>query len=104
MKEPTFVSMDPHLIGKSSLPQTFVVRQEDVLRFMEATEDPALLRQTPINSAPPTFPLTFAMHMHMHMPVLEIDEANIQWLHREQEFTHARPLCVGEQVTCVMQV
>jgi hypothetical protein len=94
------LNIDHHLIGKSSLPQTFVVRQEDVLRFMEATEDPVLQEQTPILSAPPTFPITFAMHM----PGLELDEANIQLLHREQEFTYTRSLRVGEQVTCVMQI
>jgi hypothetical protein len=83
MKERTAVSIDRHLIGKSSPPQTFVVYREDILRFMEATEDPALRQQRPILSAPPTFPITFVLHM----PGLELDGVNIQLLHREQEFT-----------------
>ena len=100
MKELIAVSIDRHLIGKSSSPQTFVVYQEDVLRFMEATEDPELRHQRPILSAPPTFPITFVLHM----PGLELDGTNIQLLHREQEFTYTRRLRIGEQVTCVMQI
>ena len=34
--------IDSSLIGASSQPQTFEVTREAVLRFMEATEDPAL--------------------------------------------------------------
>ena len=94
------MSIDRHLIGKSSSPQTFFVYQQDVLRFMEATEDLALQQQTPILFAPPTFPITFVLLM----PGLVLDGANIQLLHREQEFAYTRRLRIGEQVTCVMQI
>ncbi len=63
------MAIDSSLIGKSSSPQTFEVTREAVQRFMEATEDPALHSDTPVEYAPPTFPTTF----RMRVPGLELD-------------------------------
>lgn len=92
--------IDSSLIGKSSPPQTFEVTQEAVQRFMEATEDPALDTNTPIQYAPPTFPTTF----RMRIPELELDPTSMQLLHGEQEYSYTRRLRIGEKVTCTVQV
>lgn len=94
------MNIDPQLIGKSTLPQTFPVREEDVLHFMEAADDPALHQQTPVLYAPPTFPVTF----NLHIPGLDLDDSHMQLLHREQTFTYTRRLRIGEQITCTMTV
>ena len=92
--------VDHSLIGKSSAPQTFEVTQEAVLRFMEATEDPALRDGAPIEYAPPTFPTTF----RMHIPGLELDATRMQLLHGEQEYHYTRRLRIGEKITCVVRI
>jgi hypothetical protein len=92
--------IDRSQIGKSSSPQTFTVRIEAVRLFMEATGDPALQQNTPLHYAPPTFPTIFSMQV----PGLELDGSKIQLLHREQEFTYARRLRIGEEVICVTRV
>jgi hydroxyacyl-ACP dehydratase HTD2-like protein with hotdog domain len=94
------MSIDHSLIGKSSSPQTFEVRREDVLRFMEATEDPALHLDAPVEYAPPTFPTTF----RMRVPGLALDATRSQLLHGEQEYHYTRRLRIGEQVTCVVRI
>ena len=92
--------IDSSLIGKSSAPQTFQVSMEAVKRFMEATEDPALQSDIPLQYAPPTFPTTF----RMPVPGLELDGSKMQLLHGEQEYSYTRRLRVGEQVTCVVRI
>ena len=94
------MSIDPQLMNKSTPPQIFTVRKQDVLRFMEATNDPALHQQTPMLYAPATFPITF----NLQIPGLDLDGSRMQLLHREQEFTYMRRLRIDEQVTCVMTV
>src|SRR5438309_8731933 len=94
------MAIDSSLIGKSSSPQTFEVTREAVQQFMEATEDPALHSDTPIEYAPPTFPTTF----RVRVPDLELDTTKIQLLHGEQEYTYTRRLRIGEQVTCVVRI
>jgi hypothetical protein len=94
------MTIDRSLIGKKSPPQTFEVSMEAVRRFMEATGDPLLRHHTPLQTAPATFPTSFPMQV----PGLELDTSTIQLLHREQEYTYVRPLLIGEQVTCVMQL
>jgi hypothetical protein len=91
---------DHNLVGKSSPPQTFEVTSEAVKRFMEATEDPALLRKEPLQYVPPTFPTTF----RISVPNLELDPTSMQLLHGEQQYTYARQLRIGEQVTCVTRI
>ena len=91
---------DHNLIGKSSPPQTFEVTLEAVKHFMEATEDPALQSKEPLQYAPPTFPTTF----RIRVPDLRLDPTTMQLLHGEQQYTYARPLCIGEQVTCVAHI
>jgi uncharacterized protein YprB with RNaseH-like and TPR domain len=90
------MAIDSSLIGKSSPPQTFEVTREAVQRFMEATEDPALHTDAPLEYAPPTFPTTF----RMRVSGLELDPTRMQLLHGEQEYTYMRRLRIGEQVTC----
>jgi len=92
--------IDHSLVGKSSQPQTFEVTLEAVKRFMEATEDPALQSEEPLQYAPPTFPTTF----RMRVPDLELDPSKMQLLHGEQQYTYARQLRIGEKVTCVVRV
>ena len=94
------MAIDSGLIGKSSSPQTFEVTREAVQRFMEATEDPALHSDTPVEYAPPTFPTTF----RVRVPDLELDTTKIQLLHGEQEYSYTRRLRIGEEVTCVVRV
>jgi uncharacterized protein YprB with RNaseH-like and TPR domain len=94
------MALDSSLIGKSSSPQTFEVTREAVQRFMEATEDPALHNDTPVEYAPPTFPTTF----RVRVPDLELDTTKIQLLHGEQEYSYTRRLRIGEEVTCVVRV
>jgi hypothetical protein len=92
--------IDSSLIGKSSEPQTFLVSREAVERFMEATEDPALHSEKPLEQAPPTFPTTF----RIAVPGLELDNTKIQLLHGEQIDDYTRPLRIGEEVTCVARI
>ena len=91
---------DHSLIGKSSPPQTFEVTLEAVRKFMEATEDPTLQSMEPLQYAPPTFPTTF----RIRVPDLELDPTTMQLLHGEQQYTYARQLRIGEQVTCIAHI
>ena len=92
--------IDSSLIGQSSPPQTFEVTPEAVRRFMEATEDPMLQGNEPLQYAPTTFPTTF----RVRVPGLELDGSKMQILHGEQQYTYTRQLRVGEQVTCIVRV
>ena len=94
------MAIDSSLIGKSSSPQTFEVTREAVQRFMEATEDPALQTEAPLEYAPPTFPTTF----RTGIPGLTLDTTRVQLLHGEQEYTYTRRLRIGEQVSCVVRI
>jgi len=94
------VHFDQNLIGKSSPPQTFEVTLEAVKQFMEATEDPALLRKHPLQYAPPTFPTTF----RIRVPDLQLDLTTMQLLHGEQQYMYTRQLRIGEQVTCIAHI
>ncbi|MDQ2905791.1 MAG: MaoC family dehydratase N-terminal domain-containing protein [Chloroflexota bacterium] len=91
---------DSNLIGKSSEPRTFEVREEAVRRFMEADGDPALQSGAPIQYAPPTFPTTF----RMGIPGVELDGSKMQLIHGEQSYSYTRRLRVGEQVTCTSRI
>ncbi len=92
--------IDSSLVGASSQPQTYEVTREAVLRFMEATEDPALQSGTDIEYAPPTFPTTF----RVRVPGLELDGSKMQLIHGEQQYTYTRKLRVGEKIACVARV
>src|SRR5438034_6486277 len=92
--------IDHNLVGKSSPPKAFEVTPEGVKRFMEATEDPALQSQEPLQYAPPTFPTTF----RIRVPELELDTTKMQLLHGEQQYTYTRQLRIGEHVTCVAHI
>ncbi|MBA2287867.1 MAG: MaoC family dehydratase N-terminal domain-containing protein [Ktedonobacteraceae bacterium] len=91
---------DSSLIGKSSEPRTFEVREEAVRRFMEADGDPALQSGAPIQYAPPTFPTTF----RIGIPGVELDGSKMQLIHGEQSYSYTRRLRVGEQVTCTSRI
>ena len=91
---------DHNLIGKSSPPQTFEVTLEAVKRFLEATEDPALQSNEPLQYSPSTFPTTF----RIRVPELELDPTTMQLLHGEQQYTYDRQLRIGEQVTCIAHI
>jgi N-terminal half of MaoC dehydratase len=92
--------IDSSLIGASSQPRTFEVTREAVLRFMEATEDPALQSGNDIEYAPPTFPTTF----RVRVPGLELDGSKMQLIHGEQQYTYTRKVRIGEKITCVARV
>jgi hypothetical protein len=94
------VHFDHNLIGKNSPSQTYEVTYEAVKNFMEATEDPALQSKEPLQYAPPTFPTTF----RIRVPDLELDPTTMQLLHGEQQYSYARQLRIGEQVTCVVHI
>ena len=92
--------IDSSLIGASSQPHTFEVTREAVVRFMQATEDPALQDGDTIEYAPPTFPTTF----RLRVPGLELDGSKMQLIHGEQQYTYTRKLRVGEKISCVARV
>jgi|SRR5450755_1149717 N-terminal half of MaoC dehydratase len=92
--------IDSNLIGASSTPEIFEVTRKAVLRFMEATEDPALQSGTVIEYAPPTFPTTF----RSRVPGLELDGSRMQLVHGEQQYTYTRKLRIGEKITCVARI
>ncbi|MBO0779011.1 MAG: MaoC family dehydratase N-terminal domain-containing protein [Ktedonobacteraceae bacterium] len=92
--------IDESFVGKSSAPQTFQITREAVQRFMEATEDPALSGEQPLEYAPPTFPTTF----RVRVPALELDGSKMQLIHGEQDYSYTRRLRIGENVTCVARV
>ena len=94
------MAINSSLIGASSQPHTFEVTREAVLRFMEATEDPALQSGTPVEYAPPTFPTTF----RLRVPGLELDGSKMQLIHGEQQYIYTRKLRIGEKITCVARV
>ncbi len=91
---------DHSLIDKSSPPQTFEVTLDAVRRFMEATGDPALQSNEPLQYAPPTFPTTF----RIRVPDLHLDNTTMQLLHGEQQYDYVRRLKIGEQVTCIARI
>src|SRR5947209_20560289 len=82
------MAIDSSLVGASSSPETFEVTREAVQRFMEATEDPALYSDQPLEYAPPTFPTTF----RMRLPGLELDGSKMQLIHGEQQYDYTRKL------------
>jgi hypothetical protein len=92
--------IDTSLIGASSQPHTFEVTREAVIRFMQATEDPALQEGTEVEYAPPTFPTTF----RLRVPGLELDGSKMQLIHGEQQYTYTRKLRIGEKITCIARV
>ena len=92
--------IDSSLIGASSQPHTFEVTREAVIRFMQATEDPALQSGAEVECAPPTFPTTF----RLRVPGLELDGSKMQLIHGEQQYTYTRRLRIGEKVSCVARV
>ena len=92
--------IDSSLIGASSQPHTFEVTREAVVRFMQATEDPALQSGAEVEYAPPTFPTTF----RLRVPGLELDGSKMQLIHGEQQYTYTRKLRIGEKVSCVARV
>ena len=92
--------IDSSMIGTSSSPEPFEVTREAVQRFMEATEDPVLYSDEPLEYAPPTFPTTF----RTRVPGLELDGSKMQLIHGEQQYEYSRRLRIGEKVTCVVRV
>ncbi len=92
--------IDSSLIGASSQPQIFEVTREAVVRFMQATEDPALQDGAALEYAPPTFPTTF----RLRVPGLELDGSKMQLIHGEQQYIYTRKLRVGEKISCVARV
>jgi hypothetical protein len=92
--------IDSSLIGTTSEPETFEVSREAVERFMEATEDPVLQSDTPLEYAPPTFPTTF----RVRVPGLELDGSKMQLIHGEQRYTYTRQVRIGEKITCQVRV
>jgi hypothetical protein len=92
--------IDSSLIGASSQPHTFEVTREAVVRFMQATEDPALQEGAAVEYAPPTFPTTF----RLRVPGLVLDGSKMQLIHGEQQYTYTRRLRIGEKISCVARV
>ena|SRR5437660_1091878 len=89
------------LIGKVSASQSFTVTPADVEAFMLATGDPALQQvERDADYVPLTFPTTF----RMKIPGLEVDGAQMQLIHGEQEYRYARRLHLGEQLTCTARI
>lgn len=92
---------DQSLIGKSSEPQTFEITPEAVAQFIEATGDPA---QDGARRDPSYVPLTFPTTFRIGNPGLGLDGSKMQLIHGEQEYQYARPLNVGEKLTCVSRI
>ncbi|TWT02435.1 MaoC family dehydratase N-terminal domain-containing protein [Planomicrobium sp. CPCC 101079] len=95
-------------IGKSSNKVKNTIEKEAVRKFAEAISDPAPIYSdefTGANSryktaiAPPTFPVTFDAGIipDLHLPAKGL-------IHGEQIYHYNRPLYVGEDVYCWMEV
>jgi acyl dehydratase len=91
---------DQSLIGTTSGPQTFEITPAAVAQFIEATGDPAERAQHDPLYVPLTFPTTF----RVANPGLGLDGSKMQLIHGEQEYQYARPLRVGETLTCLFRV
>jgi acyl dehydratase len=92
---------DQSLIGTTSEPQTFTITPEAVAKFIEATGDPA---STNMQRDPSYVPLTFPTTFRIANPGLGLDASKMQLIHGEQEYQYARPLRVGETLTCVSRI
>jgi acyl dehydratase len=93
--------LDQNLIGKSSEPRTYTVTPEAVAKFIEATGDTAPGDgQRDASYVPLTFPTTF----RVGVPGLGLDGTKMQLIHGEQDYQYARPLRVGEELTCIARV
>jgi len=92
---------DQSLIGSTSEPQIFTITPEAVARFIEATDDPGSgeARRDPL-FVPLTFPTTFRIANAR----LGLDGSKMQLIHGEQEYCYARPLRIGETLTCISRV
>lgn len=95
------MQFDQSLIGTTSDPQAFTITPEAVARFIEATGDP---RATEAQRDPAYVPLTFPTTFRIANARLGLDGAHMQLIHGEQEYRYARPLRVGETLTCVSRV
>ncbi|HLI72187.1 MAG TPA: MaoC family dehydratase N-terminal domain-containing protein [Ktedonobacteraceae bacterium] len=92
---------DRNLIGKTSGPETFEITPEAVAQFMEATGDPAAHKEP---RDPDYVPLTFPTTFRIANPSLGLDGSKLQLIHGEQEYQYARPLRVGERLTCTSRI
>jgi len=92
---------DQSLIGTTSEPQTFTITPEAVAQFIEATGDPA---DADAQHDPSYVPLTFPTTFRFANTRMGLDGSKMQLIHGEQEYQYARPLRVGETLTCVSRV
>ena len=92
---------DQSLIGTTSEEQLFEITPEAVAQFIEATGDPAAAdaQRDPLY-VPLTFPTTFRIANRG----LGLDGSKMQLIHGEQEYRYARPLRVGETLSCISRV
>jgi acyl dehydratase len=92
---------DQSLIGQTSEPKTFEITAAAVAQFIEATGDPILANPA---RDPLYVPLTFPTTIRVGVPGLKLDGSKMQLVHGEQEYQYARPLRVGETLTCIARV
>ncbi len=96
------------LVGERSAPVTNTVEREAVRRFAEAIADPSpLYRDEEMAKksrygrllAPPTFPRTFD---YGRIEGLELPSAGL--IHGEFRISYGRPLLVGDEVLCRLEL
>lgn len=100
--------MIKELIGKQSEPVKNTVERGAVKKFAQAIGDPAPIyineaagrnSKYKRNIAPSTFPVTFDFGS-----ISELKLPNKGLIHGEQSFHYKRPLLVGEDVYCHMEI
>lgn len=92
---------DQSLIGSVSGPQIFEITPEAVAQFIEATGDPA---GENAQRDPSYVPLTFPTTFRVAQASLGLDGSKMQIIHGEQEYQYARPLRVGEKLSCLNRI
>lgn len=95
------MSVDPKHVGMKFPPFSFTVERGKVREFALAIgdENPIYFDEDPI--LPPTFPITFAFWSDADL-VDKLAALGVQiWnvLHAEQEYTHIKPIKVGDTIT-----
>lgn len=92
---------DQSLIGSVSGPQTFEITPAAVAQFIAATGDVA--RENVLRD-PSYVPLTFPTTFRVAQASLGLDGSKMQLIHGEQEYQYARPLRVGEKLSCTNRI
>ena len=108
------MALDPAVVGRSWPSQTYDVGREKIREFAAAVgatdavhhdAEAARAAGHPDVVAPPTFAVVFtwaATRAAVDDPALGLDFSRV--VHRDQDFTFARPVCAGDALTSTVSV